>query len=65
VRSFAKANGHNDIEKLDNVTWYGHCVIHLIAALDDLPDQAKLAFCDDLETFIKRRRSALRDTAAA
>ena len=32
----------NDIEKLDNVTWYGHCVIHFLAALNDLPDGAKL-----------------------
>ena len=29
-----------EIEKLDNVTWYGHCVIQLMAALNDLPDQA-------------------------
>jgi hypothetical protein len=32
----------NDIEKLDNVTWYGHCVIHGMAAISDLPDEAKL-----------------------
>jgi hypothetical protein len=54
----------NNIEKLDNVTWYGHCVIHLIAAINDLPDQAKLAFCRDLERFIKRQHRALRDAAA-
>jgi hypothetical protein len=54
----------NDIEKLDNVTWYGHCVIQLMAAINDLPDQAKLAFCHDLEMFIKRQQRALRDPAA-
>jgi hypothetical protein len=44
----------DEIEKLDNVTWYGHCVIHVVAALNDLPVEAKLAFCRDLENFIKR-----------
>jgi hypothetical protein len=24
----------NNIEKLENVTWYGHCVIHLMAAIN-------------------------------
>jgi hypothetical protein len=37
----------NDIEKLDNVTWYGHCVINVMAAISDLPDEAKLLFCQD------------------
>jgi hypothetical protein len=53
----------DNIEKIDNVTWYGHCVIHLVAALHDLPDQAKLALCRDLEKFIKRQHRALRDAA--
>ena len=53
----------NNIEKLDNVTWYGHCLIHLMAAINDLPDQAKSGFCRDLERFIKRQRRALRDAA--
>ena len=44
----------NDIEKLDNVTWYGHCVINVMAAISDLPDEAKLVFCQDLEKFIRR-----------
>ena len=44
----------NNIEKLDNVTWYGHCVINLMAALTDLPDDAKLDLCQDLSKFIKR-----------
>ena len=51
----------NCIEKLDNVTWYGHCVIQVMAALNDLPDEAKLAFCRDLERFIKRQQRGLRD----
>jgi hypothetical protein len=33
----------NDIEKLDNVTWYGHCVINIMAAISNLPDEAKRA----------------------
>jgi hypothetical protein len=49
----------NDIEKLDNVTWYGHCVIHVMAAISDLPDEAKLIFCQDLEKFIRRQGRAL------
>ena len=65
--SLAKACGSrcmNEIEKLDNVTWYGHCVIHLMAALNDLPDQAKLEFCRDLERFIRRQERDLQKAAA-
>ena len=51
----------NGIEKLDNVTWYGHCVIHFLAALNDLPDEAKVPLCRDLERFIKRQERALRE----
>ena len=53
----------NEIEKLDNVTWYGHCVIHFMAAFNDLPDEAKVTFCRDLERFIKRQERGLRDAA--
>jgi hypothetical protein len=49
------------IEKLDNVTWYGHCVIHLMAALSDLPEEAKRDFCQDLSKFIRRQQRALVD----
>ena len=45
----------NGIEKLDNVTWYGHCVIHLMAAINDLPEEAKLELCRDLEKFIRHQ----------
>jgi hypothetical protein len=54
----------DEIEKLDNVTWYGHCVIHVIAALNDLPNEAKLVFCRDLERFIKRQEKELQTAAA-
>jgi len=50
----------NGIEKLDNVTWYGHCVIHFLAALNDLPNQAKPALCRDLSRFIERQQRELR-----
>jgi hypothetical protein len=53
----------DNIDKIDNVTWYGHCVIHVVAALNDLPDQAKLVFCRDLAKFIKRQHRARRDEA--
>ena len=49
----------NDIEKLDNVTWYGHCVINVMAAISDLPDEAKLVFSQDLEKFIRRQERVL------
>jgi hypothetical protein len=49
----------NDIERLDNVTWYGHCVINVMAAISDLPDEAKLVFCQDLEKFIRRQERVL------
>jgi hypothetical protein len=53
----------NDVEKLDNVTWYGHCVIHFLAALNDLPDEAKLDLCQDLAKFIKHQQRTLRESA--
>ncbi len=53
----------NEIEKLDNVTWFGHCVIHVMAALGDLPDEVKLEFCQQLAKFIKRQQQALREAA--
>jgi hypothetical protein len=59
-----KATAMNNIEKLDNVTWYGHCVIHLMTALNDLPEEAKLDFCQDLSKFIKRQHKLLLNTAA-
>ena len=49
----------DEIEKLDNVTWYGHCVIHVMAALKDLSDEAKLDFCQDLSKFIRHQQRAL------
>ena len=30
-----------NIEKIDNVTWYGHFVIHVVAALNDLPGRGE------------------------
>jgi hypothetical protein len=53
-----------DVEKLDNVTWYGHCVIHVIAALNDLPEEARLVFCRDLERFIRRQERVLSEVSA-
>jgi hypothetical protein len=53
----------NEIEKLDNVTWYGHCVIHFLAALNDLPEEARVFLCRDLERFIKRQERALPEAA--
>ena len=49
----------NEIKKLDNVMWYGHCVIHIMAALNDLPDEAKLDLCQELSKFIRREQRAL------
>jgi hypothetical protein len=59
LRKFSEGRCMNSIEKLDNVIWYGHCVIHLLAAINDLPDEAKLVFCRDLEKFIKRQERLL------
>jgi hypothetical protein len=53
----------DEIEKLDNVTWYGHCVIHFLAALNDLPANAKLELCEHLSKFIKRQERTLREGA--
>jgi hypothetical protein len=54
----------DNIEKLDNVTWYGHCVIHFMTALDDLPKEAKLDFCQSLSKLIKRQEKALTPAAS-
>jgi hypothetical protein len=61
IRTISDRVAMNGIEKLDNVTWYGHCVVNFVAALNDLPDEAKLTFCRDLGRFIKRQERALRD----
>ncbi len=53
----------DNIEKIDNVTWYGHCVMHVMAALADLPEDAKLTFCRNLDKFIRRRQRELRNGA--
>jgi hypothetical protein len=53
----------NDIEKIDNVSWYGHCVIHFLTALKDLPEDAKLELCQGLLKFIRRQERILRETA--
>jgi hypothetical protein len=53
----------NDVEKLDNVTWYGHCAIHFLTALKDLPDEAKLELCQNLSKFIKRQQRTLLEAA--
>ena len=45
------------IEKLDNVTWYGQ--IHIMTALNELPDEAKLPFCQELRKFIRRQKVGL------
>jgi hypothetical protein len=34
-----------------------------MVALNDLPEEAKLVFCRDLERFIKRQQRELRDVA--
>ena len=47
----------NEIEKLDNVTWYGHCVIHVMAAINDLPEDAKLVFCRESSSSARNARS--------
>ena len=56
-----------EVEKLDNVTWYGHCVVHVMAALKDLPDEAKLLFgkvCSASATGAPIRLMTDRDRAA-
>ncbi len=63
-RRHVVARSMNEIEKLDNVTWYGHCVIHVMAALNDLPDEAKLDFCLDLSKFIRHQQRALAAASA-
>lgn len=49
-----------EIQKLDNVTWYGHCVIHITMAIRDLPAEAKLALCRDLRAYLQRVEAELR-----
>lgn len=46
-----------DIEKLDNVTWFGHCVIHVATALRELPtEDAKLHLIESLWSYLERRK---------
>jgi hypothetical protein len=46
-----------DIPKLDNVTWFGHCVIHVAVALRELPTKdAKLHLIESLWSYLERRK---------
>ena len=50
-----------DIQKLDNVTWFGHCVIHLASALRDLPTaDAKLLLIQNLMEYMDRQKRGIR-----
>ena len=47
----------DNIEKLDNVTWFGHCAIHVNAALQDLPTrEAKLQLIQNLWSYLERQK---------
>jgi hypothetical protein len=46
-----------NIEKLDNVTWFGHCAIHVAAALRDLSSrEAKLQLIQNLWSYLGRQK---------
>ena len=46
-----------NIEKLDNVTWFGHCVIHIAVAVRDLPTpEAKLQLIQTLRSYLERQK---------
>ena len=50
-----------DIQKLDNVTWFGHCVIHLASALRDLPTtDARLLLIQNLMKYMDRQKREIR-----
>jgi hypothetical protein len=47
---------NTNIQKLDNVTWFGHCVIHVASALRDLPtSEAKLLFIESMRKYMDRQ----------
>jgi len=59
--SSVSANWREAIQKLDNVTWFGHCVIHITHALRDLPtEEARLLFIQNLERYIAEQRRGIR-----
>jgi hypothetical protein len=43
------------IVKLDNVSWLGHCMIHITTALNGLPPAARGTFIKDLTDFLRRQ----------
>ena len=49
-----------NIEKLDNVTWFGHCVIHIAVALRDLPTrEAKLQLVQNVWSHLERQKRTI------
>jgi hypothetical protein len=53
-----------EIIKLDNVTWFGHCVITIATALRELPGPAKHQLIADLQRYLHRQASELRRRSA-
>ena len=48
-------------QKLDNVTWFGHCAIAISHALQDLPTRdARLLFIQSLTSYIANQRRGIR-----
>jgi len=49
------------VQKLDNVTWFGHCAVHITHALQDLPTRgARIQFIENLSSFIANQRRGIR-----
>jgi hypothetical protein len=55
-----KSRHIQDIHKLSGVTWFGHCVTHIVTALREMPLPGKLQLLEDLSAFCDRQSAELR-----
>jgi hypothetical protein len=49
----------HEITKLSGVTWFGHCVTHIVTAMRELPPAGKLMLLEDLVAFCTRQHAEI------
>jgi hypothetical protein len=58
IRIWENPEAHR-IEKLPCVTWFGHCVVHIATALNELPPEARGPLVRDLIAYLHRQGQAI------
>ena len=58
IRIWENPEDHR-IEKLPLVTWFGHCVVHIATALNELSPEARGPLVRDLIAYLNRQQQAI------